>query len=97
MDTDAAIQSLEQTPLPSSNEQKKLSQVQVLLEMCASGEFFHTPDGEAYATVVVGGHKETWQLRSKGFRGWLGKTYYDKRSSSHFRNLALRNTGDTAT
>ena len=29
---------------------------------------FHTPDGVAYADLIVGGHRETWPVRSKQFR-----------------------------
>jgi hypothetical protein len=29
---------------------------------------FHTPDDVAYADLIVNGHRETWQVRSKQFR-----------------------------
>src|SRR5262249_33265951 len=29
---------------------------------------FHTRDGAAYADLIVGGHRETWPVRSKQFR-----------------------------
>jgi hypothetical protein len=29
---------------------------------------FHTPDGVAYADLIVAGHRETWPVRSKQFR-----------------------------
>jgi hypothetical protein len=38
---------------------------------------FHAPDGRAYATLAVDEHVETWPVRSKRFRGWLGSAYYD--------------------
>jgi len=34
-------------------------------------ELFHCPEGEAYATVPVGDHRETWKITSRGFRDWL--------------------------
>lgn len=37
---------------------------------------FHAPDGTAYADFPVNGHRETWPVRSKGFRRWLGRLYY---------------------
>lgn len=42
----------------------------------ADAELFHTPDGEPFATVTVGDHRETWALRSKGFRRWLARRFY---------------------
>ncbi|MFQ5716124.1 MAG: hypothetical protein ACE5GQ_03380 [Nitrospinales bacterium] len=42
--------------------------------MAGDTEFFHYAD--SYATVPVDGHKENWQVRSKGFRGWLLNQFY---------------------
>jgi hypothetical protein len=39
-------------------------------------ELFHTTDGRTYATVERNGHWETWPVRSKRFRAWLGRAYY---------------------
>jgi hypothetical protein len=36
-----------------------------------AGEYFHTPEPEAYATVQVDDHKETYHLRSRAFKLWL--------------------------
>src|SRR3970282_530913 len=38
---------------------------------------FHSPDAIAYADITVNGHRETWQLRSRAFRGWLDRRYYE--------------------
>jgi hypothetical protein len=46
---------------------------------CAAGaELFHTPAGDAYASVPVGEHRETHQVKSKGFRQWLVRGYFDQ-------------------
>jgi len=37
---------------------------------------FHTPAREAYATVPVNGHQETWRLKSAEFRHILAKRYH---------------------
>jgi hypothetical protein len=52
----------------------------VKLTIDAGAEFFHTPgaDGEAYATIEVDGHKETWPLKVKGFRRWLARLFYQE-------------------
>jgi hypothetical protein len=39
-------------------------------------ELFHTPTREAYATVPVNGHRETWPLKSAEFRHVLADRYY---------------------
>jgi hypothetical protein len=41
-------------------------------------ELFHTPDGDAHATIAVGDHVETHALRTKPFKSWLSKRCYDK-------------------
>jgi hypothetical protein len=38
---------------------------------CACEELFHTASGTAFADLLVDGHRETWPIRSKRFRGWL--------------------------
>jgi hypothetical protein len=40
-------------------------------------ELFHTTDGEPFATFTVGHHRETWPLKSKGFRRWLSRRFYE--------------------
>src|SRR5215470_18068125 len=39
-------------------------------------ELFHTPAREAYATVPVNGHQETWPLKSAEVRHVLAERYY---------------------
>lgn len=43
----------------------------------AEAEFWHTPDGTAYATIRVGGVRQHWPLRSRTFAQWLGRRYYE--------------------
>ena len=43
----------------------------------ACGELFHTATGTAFADLLVDGHRETWPIRSKRFRGWLRRRYYE--------------------
>lgn len=52
------------------------SVTQLLVRYGSEAELFHDPDGEPYATIEVGGHRETWSLRSRGFRNWLRYRYY---------------------
>src|SRR5262245_16914842 len=39
-------------------------------------DLVHTATGTAYADILVDGHRETWPIRSKRFRGWLRRRYY---------------------
>jgi hypothetical protein len=56
---------------------KGRKQADVLIELAAMAELFHTPDGTAYADVMVSGHRESWPVGSKGFRRWLTHRYYE--------------------
>ena len=48
----------------------------MLIDMSLCEELFHTAAGTAYAEILVDGHRETWPIRSKRFRGWLRRHYY---------------------
>src|SRR5438067_8772661 len=39
-------------------------------------ELFHTAAGTAFADLLINGHRETWPIRSKRFRSWLRRRYY---------------------
>ena len=39
---------------------------------------FRTPDGTAYVDVHFGGHRETWAVRSPGFRHYLGRQLFEQ-------------------
>jgi hypothetical protein len=56
----------------------KLSQATVLVNLAleAGAELFHTPEGEAYATLPIDGRCETWPLRTKTVKRWLSRLYY---------------------
>ncbi len=49
---------------------------QLLVKYGSEGELFHDADQEAYATVEVEGHGETYALRSKAYRNWLRHRYF---------------------
>jgi hypothetical protein len=49
----------------------------MLTEIGACGDLFHCASGTAFADLLVGGHRETWPIRSKRFRGWLRRRYYE--------------------
>ena len=53
-------------------------QADVLIELAAQAELFHTADSTAYADFDVNGHRETWAIRSKMFKRWLGRRFYEE-------------------
>jgi hypothetical protein len=48
----------------------------MLVDMALYEELFHTAAGTAFADLLINGHRETWPIRSKRFRGWLRRRYY---------------------
>jgi hypothetical protein len=44
----------------------------------ASGSLFHTAAGTAYADLIIDGHRETWAIRSRQFRTWLRRRYFEE-------------------
>jgi hypothetical protein len=57
---------------------KRSKQADVVIELAAEATLFHTPDGTGYADLMVAGHRESWPIRSKGFRRWLAHRYYER-------------------
>src|SRR5215471_8945427 len=46
------------------------------MDLALCEELFHAAAGTAFADILVDGHRETWPIRSKRFRGWLRRRYY---------------------
>jgi hypothetical protein len=57
-------------------EARGMSQATELVEIAADAELFHSPEGEAFATITVDDHQETWLIKAKGFRRWLARQFY---------------------
>jgi hypothetical protein len=60
----------------AGTETERQTQADMLLDLAASAELFHTGDKTAYADISISDHRETWPVRSKGFRRWLGRAFY---------------------
>jgi len=52
------------------------SQATRLVELALESDLFHSPDGRAHAYVTMGDHRETWLLKSAGFRTRLARRFY---------------------
>ena len=49
----------------------------MLTKLALCDGLFHTASGTAFADIVTDGHRETWPVRSKRFRSWLRRRYYE--------------------
>jgi hypothetical protein len=56
---------------------RRRTQADILIELARAADLFHTPDGTGFADVEINGHRETWPIRSKGFRRWLARSYFE--------------------
>jgi hypothetical protein len=74
-----------------------LTSADMLTQLWAPGERFYTATGTAYADILVDGHRETWPIRSKRFRGWLRLLHGDRkcaeRTSDPLRARPARGAG----
>jgi hypothetical protein len=55
---------------------RRPTQADILIEQAQSAVLFHTPDGTGFADIEVSGHRETWPIRSTGFRRWLTQGFF---------------------
>lgn len=69
-------------PTTDEDAPARKTQASTLIELAEGAELFHTPDGEAYATVKCGDHFETWSLKVRGFRDWLMRRFYEAEGSA---------------
>jgi phage/plasmid primase-like uncharacterized protein len=57
-------------------------QVDILVELTAAAQLFHTPDKQAYADLTIKGHRETRLVEDRGFKLWLRHRFYERTNSS---------------
>jgi hypothetical protein len=68
----------EKAPAPSGKgDDEAQSQATLAANMAADWELWHTPGKLAYATILLGNHKENWPVRSQMFKQFLAKQFYD--------------------
>jgi hypothetical protein len=71
----------------SSGEEKKDENIHpttriVQLVTEAGAKLFHTANHEAFATVCVRNHWETWRIRDAHFKRWIGALYYHREKAT---------------
>ncbi|MEQ2465133.1 hypothetical protein [Niallia hominis] len=79
-------------PSSYNEESKKESQADILIRVSDEAEFFQNDLDEAFAAVNINGHREVIKVKSKKFKMWLTKQYYDttkKAPTSDAMNQAL--------
>src|SRR5262249_12148165 len=82
-DAEASIDSpgIDQSGDTEGSSKGRQSQATQLVEMTdGTVEFFRSPgEAEAYASISAGDHRETWPLRSRGFKDWLRREHYGQK------------------
>jgi hypothetical protein len=53
-------------------------QADILIDLAQAAELFHTADGTGFVDLDINGHRETWPIRSKGFRRWLARRFFEE-------------------
>jgi len=58
--------------------EKRRKQADILIELAAAATLFHTPapDCDAFADIMIDGHRETHRVRAQVFRRWLRHQYF---------------------
>src|SRR5262249_27533597 len=75
-----------------SGDEQAPPQAAILISMAEPAGLFHTSDKVAFADIDVNGHRETWPIRSKGFKLWLTRCFYEETGgapNSEARTAAL--------
>lgn len=63
---------------PKAQDGARRTQADTLIDIASGIELYHSPDGTAYADVDINGHRETYQLKSAGFRRYLRRAFYEE-------------------
>ena len=53
------------------------TQADILIDLAQTAELFHALDETGFADLDINGHRETWPIRTKGFRRWLARRFFD--------------------
>ena len=60
----------------ASAHKQRPTQADILIEAVKAAELFHAPDGTGYADLIIDQHRETWPIRSQGFKRWLTRCFF---------------------
>jgi hypothetical protein len=54
------------------------TQADILIDLAGAAELFHSADGTGLADILINEHRETWPVRTKGFRRWLARQFFEQ-------------------
>ncbi len=54
------------------------TQADFLIDLAGAADLFHSADGTALADILINEHRETWPVRTKGFRRWLARQFFEQ-------------------
>ena len=101
-ETEVSVTALDQAMREDSGEDDggEESQADVLLRIAQESEPFHTSNGEAYADITKGdaggsSHRETWKVRSRGFKDWLLDSYMEETGGGSVSGEAMNSALNT--
>jgi hypothetical protein len=76
------IERLRNKAADGGEKERKPKQADILIAIAKRGRLFHNHEDVAFADIGTGGHRETWPVRSGGFRRWLLHCYYNEHDSA---------------
>jgi hypothetical protein len=54
------------------------NQADILIALAEAAELFQAPDETTYADIEINQHRETWPVKSRGFRRWLRRRFFEE-------------------
>jgi hypothetical protein len=51
---------------------------QFLIDFTHTAEVFHSRDPTGFAKLDIEAHRETWPIRTKGFRWWAAQCFFEE-------------------
>jgi hypothetical protein len=78
----AIVGTVEAVEAGNSGDGEEQSQATMAANMAANWDLWHTPGGDAYATIPVGDHLETWPLKSQTFKRYVAKCFFDEQQKA---------------
>ena len=69
-------------PEPNNSGEREKQADAIIKLALRHADLFHAPDGTGFADVRVNEHRETLRIRSKGFRLWMIRLFYEARSTA---------------
>ena len=62
----------------NSGAGRRATQADILIDLAGAAELFHSAEGTAFADADINDHRQTWPVRTRGFRRWLIRQFFEK-------------------